>query len=189
MTPILIGFIGPIGCGKTTAQKRLQESFGFARVRFAGPLKEMMRALGLTEAEIEGARKEKPCALLGGQTPRHAMQTLGTEWGRGLIAPDIWINAWRAAVDASNAIGVVADDCRFPNEAAAIRALGGKIVRISGRAGETATPAHASEGQSIAADLEITNNGDLAGFFAQVDSLPARLFNSAARPRSGRPAA
>jgi hypothetical protein len=49
------------------------------QVKFAGPLKSMCMALGLTEAHIEGHLKEVPCELLCGQTPRHAMQTLGTE--------------------------------------------------------------------------------------------------------------
>ncbi|HRF08476.1 MAG TPA: deoxynucleotide monophosphate kinase [Xanthobacteraceae bacterium] len=179
----VIGFVGAIGSGKTTAQKRLQEAFGFSRVRFAGPLKDMMRALGLSEAEIDGDLKEKPCALLGGKSPRYAMQTIGTEWGRGLIDSDLWINAWRRAVTAANAICVVADDCRFPNEAAAIRALGGKIVRITGRAGDTSAAAHASEGQPIEADIEIENTGDLAAFYVSVDDLPRRLFDWCARPR------
>ena len=42
----------------------------------------MLYQLGLGEAHIEGALKEVPCELLGGKTPRYAMQTLGTEWGR-----------------------------------------------------------------------------------------------------------
>jgi hypothetical protein len=62
---------------------------GFARVRFAGPLKAMMAALGCTNAEIDGDRKEVPCDLLGGKSPRWAMQTLGTEWGRKLIGDDL----------------------------------------------------------------------------------------------------
>ncbi len=48
-----------------------------------------------TEDKIEGSLKAKPCSLLAGKTPRHAMQTLGTEWGRNCIGDGFWINLWR----------------------------------------------------------------------------------------------
>jgi putative protein kinase ArgK-like GTPase of G3E family len=77
----IIGLTGLMGSGKSLAAQEL-ERIGFTRTRFAGSLKDMMRVLGLTEEEIEGNLKETACALLGGKTPRYAMQTIGTEWGR-----------------------------------------------------------------------------------------------------------
>ena len=41
---MIIALSGPSGCGKSTAPAYLAEAHGFARVRFAGPLKAMVRA-------------------------------------------------------------------------------------------------------------------------------------------------
>lgn len=171
MRPI-IAFTGLIGSGKTTAAMYLVEEHNFRRIRFAGPLKDMMRALGLSEREIEGDLKEKPCDLLGGKTPRYAMQTIGTEWGRQIIASDIWTNAWHRALSVvPPGIGVVADDCRFPNELAAVRAasphcLVARIVRPGLQGG-----GHISELQAFPADIEIQNAGSVDDLLKAIDGL------------------
>jgi hypothetical protein len=155
----LVGFTGKAGAGKSTASHVLVDC-GWQRVKFAGPLKDMMRGLGLSDRHIEGDLKEMPCDLLGGQTPRHAMQTLGTEWGRGLIHPDLWIMLARDRIVTAMAAGfnVVVDDVRFENEAALIRELGGYVVDVT-RDGAGAG-AHSSE-SGVAADLTYQNNGCL----------------------------
>ncbi len=167
----ILALTGLAGSGKSTAAAHLVNAHGFARVRFAGPLKDMMRALGLTDAEIDGDRKELPCALLGGKTPRHAMQTVGTEWGRNLIDPDLWIRAWQAAVARLPAgQPVVVDDCRFPNEAAAVRAAGGALVRIERTAGGTIS-LHSSEGQDLGEAIRVRNDGPIVALYMQLDEL------------------
>jgi hypothetical protein len=89
----------------------------------------MLRSLGLNNSELYGHLKEKPSPLLGGKTPRHAMQTLGTEWGRNLISADLWTNAWLVPVQEHLANGrcVVVDDVRFKNEMQIIHGLGGEL--------------------------------------------------------------
>lgn len=156
---MIVGLVGPAGCGKTTAAVGLAMLKGgnFVRRRFAAPLKDMLHALGLTKEHTDGALKEEPCELLGGKTPRHAMQTLGTEWGRALITDDLWIRAWRAALPTPD-INVVIDDCRFPNEAAAIRELGGVLIRIN-RPGFVHAATHESEAHELSADVSIDNSG------------------------------
>ena len=139
----LIAFTGAAGAGKSTAADALVEE-GWVRVKFADPLKNMMRAFykscGLEdsayiEARIEGAMKEEPDPFLKGRTPRHAMQTLGTEWGRDCVHRNLWVEAWSQKVMNmfDRELDVVVDDCRFENEALAVRALGGHIVEITGR--------------------------------------------------------
>lgn len=157
----VIGFSGQLKSGKTTAAQLLEKK-GFARVRFAGPLKQMIKALGCTDEQVDGSLKEVPCELLCGHTPRYAMQTIGTEWGRDLIGPDIWINAWRHKVETyfKDGIDVVCDDVRFPNEVTAIRELGGKVVHIH-RDEVLATPVHASEQLGLQHDVLVFNNGTL----------------------------
>lgn len=133
MTGNLIALTGAIGSGKTTAADTLRRYAGYEIVKFAGPLKAMLAAIGLTDAHLEGDLKQKPCDLLMGATPRHAMQTLGTEWGRECIHEDVWLHLWRKkATDLlSKGINVVVDDCRFENELALVRALGGRRVNLT----------------------------------------------------------
>jgi len=159
--PCVIAIKGRAGAGKSTAANFLVDHYGYRLVKFAGPLKRMLAAVGLTQDEIEGDLKEVPCDLLGGQTPRHAMVTLGTEWGRDLIHPDLWVNLWRreAAKIVASGGRVVADDCRFPNEAAAIRELGGRILEVS-RAPSGVMSSHVSENGDFPADAVIENAGE-----------------------------
>lgn len=155
----LIALTGYAGSGKTTAAKHLVEAHGFTLVKFAGPLKAMMRALGLGDREIEGDLKEVPSAILGGKTPRHAMQTLGSEWGRNLIHSNIWVNvAMEMACDVIDHGGrVVIDDLRFGNEVDAVRSHGGIILRID-RPGIGPVNNHESESIPIPYDLLIQNS-------------------------------
>jgi hypothetical protein len=167
----IIAFTGLAGSGKSTAAKHLTDHRGFVRIRFAGPLKAMMAALGCTPDEIDGSRKETPCELLGGKTPRHAMQTLGTEWGRDLIAPDLWIRAFNAALAKVPAgVPVVVDDCRFPNEADAILANSGILVRIE-RPGAGTASVHSSEAHQLPAVRTLHNTMSERNLREQVDVL------------------
>lgn len=163
--PRLIALTGAAGSGKSTAASYLVEHHGYVRVRFAQPLKDMMAALGLDERHIEGDLKQTPMEELSGQTPRYAMQTLGTEWGRNCMGDDFWVNLWRQ--DALRHERVVVDDCRFPNEAEAIHALGGKIIKITGRGGIAG--AHASEAGCGVSDGQVTNDGCVVDLYAGVE--------------------
>jgi hypothetical protein len=159
--PAVVAFTGRAQAGKSTAAAYLVERHGYTRVRFAGPLKDMMRAIGLDDAEIEGNLKEAPCVLLQGKTPRHAMQALGTEWGRDCIGPNFWVDIWSAQAARVIRQGgrVAVDDCRFPNENSAVRALGGRVIAIEGRGGISG--GHISEAGSGAADATVWNVGML----------------------------
>lgn len=172
----LIAFTGLAGSGKSTAAKYLVEHHGFTRVRFAGPLKDMMRALGLTEAEIEGDRKETPCDLLGGKTPRFAMQTIGTEWGRDIVAQDLWIRAFNASLAKVPAgVPVVVDDARFPNEADAIVAAGGVLVRIVRPGAGSGAAGHSSEAHTLPCVATIENASSEGDLFACVRRIVSDL--------------
>jgi hypothetical protein len=165
----IIAFTGLAGAGKSTAALHLVKRHGFERIRFAGPLKAMMAALGCTGAEIDGDRKELPCELLGGKTPRWAMQSLGTEWGRDLIARDLWIRAFNAALAKVPAgVPVTVDDCRFPNEAEAVLAAGGIIVRIE-RPGAGTASVHSSEAHALPASRTLHNTLSASQLCHQVD--------------------
>lgn len=159
----VVGLIGRLGSGKTTAADYLVEQYGFSRIKFADPLKDMLRAIGLTDDHIEGDLKEEPCDLLMGQTPRHAMQTLGTEWGRNCIDQNLWVRLWLERAGAKRM--VVADDCRFPNEMETIRKNGGTLIRIVPQFPDfkDAPVTHESERYAMECDVhaEVLNNGSI----------------------------
>lgn len=165
--PRIIGISGKIGAGKSTAAGYFIER-GYRLVKFADPLKSMLRAIGLNEDEIEGSLKETSCEKLSGATPRFAMQTLGTDWGR-MIHPDFWVHLW--ASEAAKYQFVVADDCRFQNEAAAIRARGGAILGIKRGNNLSAQSNHPSENQDLIADISILNEGcDKSVMFSRLEA-------------------
>ncbi|MBB4192832.1 deoxynucleotide monophosphate kinase [Rhizobium aethiopicum] len=167
--PPVVAFTGQAGAGKSTATRYLVEQHDYTLVKFAGPLKDMMRAIGLAEDQIEGDLKETPTRLLQGKTPRHAMQALGTEWGRDLIGKDFWTFLWEhRALQVIDAGGrVVTDDCRFPNEAQLIRRLGGDIYKIAGRGGIAGD--HVSERGCGDQDLVIANAGAVAELHGKIE--------------------
>lgn len=124
-TKRLIGVTGGKGSGKDTAIKQLLDD-GFTLIKFADGLKGMLRAYlkqygesdDTIERMLEGDLKEVACDAFCGRTPRHAMQTLGTEWGRMLIGPKIWTNLFKKR--ASREEKVVCTDLRFLNESATL---------------------------------------------------------------------
>ena len=88
--------------------------------------------------------KENPKFGLCGKTPRHIMQTLGTEWGRKLIGDDIWLEVMLNRIRTTRSKTIIIDDCRFENEADLVHSLGGVVVQIE-RPGITYGGGHASE--------------------------------------------
>lgn len=157
---IVLGITGQKGSGKTEVRKYLERTYGFTTVPMADPMKGMLASIGLTQAQLNGDEKEVPCPLLGGATPRHAMQTLGTEWGRMMVCETLWTEIWGRRVSGMKC-PVVADDVRFENEFMAVRALGGKILRVA-RPGLSDGDQHPSEtmARSLDADYGISNHGN-----------------------------
>jgi hypothetical protein len=184
--PPIIGFCGRAGAGKSFAAAYLVRAHGFTRLRFAGPIKAMMIALGCTEDEVDGPHKERPSALLGGKTPRQAMQLLGTEWGRQLVADDLWIDAWARHADEALAAGrpIVVDDVRFLNEVTAIRRRGGRIVRVVREGARSSSGAtHASETQALPVDAAIYNPGEPEAFERRLYRMVEDVIRLGPRPR------
>lgn len=138
----IVAFCGPAGVGKSTAAKYFLDR-GYTRISFADPLRRMLAALTDVESGYN-ERKNEPRWELCGKTVRQALQTLGTEWGRGLIGEDLWLRQFEQQVADHPFKSWVLDDCRFDNEAVLIRRLGGVVVRVE-RPGFEFTAAHASE--------------------------------------------
>lgn len=173
-SPVVVAFTGKRGSGKSVAAQALVEELGFRELKFADPLKNMLRAMyatcgvyqGTIERKLEGDLKEVECPWLLGKTPRYAMQTLGTEW-RELIGTPMWSEMFIRAVQSGN-LGdrIVVSDYRFPHEGAAIDTLGGikyRITRPEADNRNDAAAQHPSETliDDIPTDLDIPNDGSI----------------------------
>lgn len=180
MTKIIL-LSGPAGSGKSTARRYISKMYEYEpfRLSFAGPLKEMIKAVfNLTEAHVSGHLKEVPLWILGGKTTRYAMQTVGTEWGRDIIHPDIWVRQAIQSVKNLEAehgedITVIFDDVRFQNEIDGMREVWEDTRSIQIRPGfEGYTPIsnseHASEVQYLEWDVLIANKWGLDDFKKQL---------------------
>lgn len=169
----IIGLTGFKGSGKSEVARFLVEQYKFERLPFAGPLKAMLAAAGMKESELFGGDKEKPSALFGGQTPRYVMQRLGTEWGRDMIHPDLWVLLWEEAIKHAGP-RIVVEDVRHENEHQAIFRVADAICAIwyvGGRPGVAAEAgAHRSEqlADRMIAHQIITNDKTLKALEAQV---------------------
>jgi hypothetical protein len=185
--PFLIGITGYKRSGKDTTGEVMASILGLQRIAFADPIKDAVRAIlraqGVEEATIEecidGDLKEAPCPYLQDKSPRYVMQTLGTEWGRGMLGDDIWV---KAALNraANSSVGTVITDVRFPNEAEAIREAGGVVVRVfrSETEPDPAVCLHPSEAgvASIVADYALANDLSRDDFQAEVAAFTWRNF-------------
>jgi hypothetical protein len=198
--PLLIGIAGRRGHGKDTVGAILRELAAFRTIAFADAVKRTAADLfGLSYDALYGSQKAKETPdprwptpeHPEGLTPRYILQRLGTEVGRA-IHPDVWVRATFAKIDSVNEEqarytfergagptpppGWAITDVRFPSEAAAIRARGGWVVRVSRLAQTRAEEAdtsgvldHASEREveRIAPDALIRNDGSLDDLAAE----------------------
>lgn len=174
---MIIGLLGAKGCGKSTVfAKHLKENYGFTSVAHADPIKSMLKGLpGITEDHVNGHLKETPCDILCGQTPRHAMQTIGSEWGRRLIHDDLWVHLW--GLEALRHDNVVADGVRFKNEVDKIKELGGITIKIR-RPSVEGESAHDTEmyASVLKTDYEVFNeDGNREKGIALLDSIMCSL--------------
>ena len=171
MSTKLIALCGLAGSGKSTAADYLVSRHHFRRIRFASPIKRMIRCMlveagaGPVEAMemVDGNLKEVPSDLVGGKSPRFLMQSLGTEWGRQLVAQDIWRKILLKKISRclSDGISVVVDDLRYENEAAALKQFGFSIISVK-RDRITPIESHSSEEQVICFDRILMNNDSVA---------------------------
>lgn len=187
--PPLIALHGSAGSGKSVVARHLKFEHKFQVVKFAGPLKAALRAILAEAGEdnvsieemIEGKLKESRVAVLGMSTPRRAMQTLGTEWGRDCMDSYFWVRLAANKISRLRRAGipVVVDDMRFDNELAAIRKMGGFAVEIV-RPQYThemyaEDPSHVSETALKGLDARLSNDAFLSDLRTKVDHMLENL--------------
>ena len=139
---MIIGICGLIGSGKDTIADYLTNFHEFRRESFASTLKDAVaNVFGWDRTMLEGRTKEARewreqvdawwAERLGipHLTPRWILQNWGTEVCRKGFHDDIWIASLENKLRA-NTDDIVVSDCRFPNEIAAIKKAGGRVVRV-----------------------------------------------------------
>ena len=205
---MLLAVCGFIGSGKDTVSEYLAQQHGFQKQSFADPLKDSAAAMfgwdrKLLEGDTPESREWRETVdewwsrrlAMPTLTPRWVLQYWGTEVARRGFHDDIWTASLEKRIIDSNTDTVISD-CRFPNEIAMVKKLGGKIVRV--RRGddpdwyETAISAcrgdrsaeqtikhqgiHCSEWSWLDTEFDhtIVNEGTLAELYAKVDQLVIR---------------
>jgi hypothetical protein len=159
---LIIGVTGLAGSGKTTVADLLVEKHGFMKIALADPMKRFCQEIfqfsdeQLWGTDTDKAEPDERYRRPGGVvhrrylTSRFALQTLGTEWGRGCYE-DVWVDYCLRATESilrgqnysaklgllpteygpySCPAGVVIHDVRFHNEFDAIKNAGGFIVHV-----------------------------------------------------------
>ena len=143
---ILIGIVGGAGYGKDTfggyLRRRLFEYYDVKPMpilyAFADPVKKVLSTLFNWGTEhLYGSLKDRVDPVVG-VSPRQAMQSLGTGWGRNTISAGMWIDmaervrsqgGLHGAVNEAK-LHMIVTDVRMENEAAWIRANGGTVVHL-----------------------------------------------------------
>jgi hypothetical protein len=157
MPEALIGIAGYAGAGKDTLADLLVEHFSFVKIAFADPMREIAAAInpivgvmGTDNPSEDEIIRYSDALEFHGYTEakalypemRQFLQRLGTEAGRNILGTDFWVDLAMKRAQAHRR--VVLSDMRFQNEAQAVKAAGGRTIRIQ-RPGVVALNDHASE--------------------------------------------
>lgn len=193
---ISIGLIGKMGSGKDTAADYLINTYGYVRVSFAAPLKELVIEADplvthwthdnvmvpihlsdvLEKMDFEAAKRQYP-------EVRRVLQRIGQ--GARRIDPDYWVRmALKEIRDREyDGVPVVVTDVRYLNEALALKARGFTLARIvrpawvSGMTmADTRATLHESETtlDSYPTDVQIMNDSTMVDLADALNSLVRR---------------
>lgn len=123
---MIVGISGKAGSGKNAVGEVLDRN-GYLPLAFADALKATVKDLfRMTSDQVNTQAGKAAVDPRYGMSPREILQAVGVAL-RG-VYPDIWV---RYVLDVAAGLKrVVITDVRFPNEADAIIAAGGRIVRV-----------------------------------------------------------
>lgn len=178
----VLGLSGWARSGKDSVAEFLEERCGYTKMSFAQPMKDALVTLNPMIDVLENRVNLK--TALGGMDwdylksvsteIRPLLQRLGTEVGRQMFDEDFWVDL--ALKQIPDGAKVVFADVRFPNEAEAVRKLGGQVWRIE-RDGFGPANDHISEHALNKYDFDqrIYNDKDLENLWDKVGVLCREL--------------
>lgn len=219
MRGLIIGLTGQARAGKDTFADHINKGYRFTRIGLADPMKRFCKELfDFSDEQLYGDERDlsdrryprrnpmpaTPEEAQSGDylTPRYALQTLGTEWGRDCYE-NIWIEygigiakeliKGYATYDMKTGLqfvekdvgeigGAVFSDLRFKNEFEAVRKAGGILIRIKRDEanGDVGIIGHASEAEQREVpddyfDHVIHNPPGLANYYSAIDVLMRKI--------------
>ncbi|MFJ8386230.1 hypothetical protein ACIQ9Q_17230 [Streptomyces sp. NPDC094438] len=181
-----IALIGRARSGKDTVAARLVSRYAYTRIAFADPLKEMALGLDPIVAYEPSGFGPLPTRLsdvvrrVGWERAkddfaevRRTLQRAGQSVRQQ--EPGFWLGLALDKVTVADTwnLPVVVTDCRYENEAAALKTRGFKLVRVV-RPGYSDAPAtHDSETEldRFPADVTLANTGTLTDLNSHADAL------------------
>ena len=179
--PLIVGICGNAGTGKDTAVRYMLDPKTMTdigkisyRMAFADPIREIAAIFGFTKEQMSDRKLKETEDPFWGFSPRTFMQKVGTEMFRDNLREDVWIQLLVRRINEKIAENEKQDfhkgiyfitDVRFPNEAQAIKNIGGYVVKIHrdgySKSGENLHPSEKFVEQ-IEADLIIENKASNA---------------------------
>lgn len=184
---IVVGITGAAGAGKGTVAAML----GWHEVSFADPLYEMISVMtGYSVEQLKDRQFKEQVIPWLGKSPRQLLQTLGTDWGRDIVAKDVWRKIGANRIRYARPAGiscVVVPDVRFDDEADLIHDEFGGVIWEVTRPGAQTCVGHVSEfGLSRnRIDRTLVNAGTLDEFREVVQAAAATLPNATMKDIAG----
>lgn len=183
---ILIAIAGNIKVGKSSVTDHMIAEYDFKEDAFARVLKIIGIACGFHHDEMYGTQEQKlQINPHFGVSGRQFLQIVGSELFRDMLPTllpglkdklgncKFWSHVWQINYQASNQKNVVVSDCRFPDEAAAIRKNGGIIIKIHrpSLSREGAEYQHQSESHidNLYYDVKLINDGTKEKLLQNID--------------------
>ena len=181
---MIIAICGHKFSGKSTVARLLHNATGYEVVSFADKLKDITCVLsGCTREQLEDYDFKETqlvpdylrhyCGDAKKPVFRAFLQYFGSEVMRG-VNDNIWIDCTLSNCEES----VIVSDCRFPNEAKAVKSRGGIVIKVV-RDDVKSSDLHQSETQidEIVPDYTLWNDTTLENLVANVNSLVRLLRN------------
>ncbi|GGU49123.1 deoxynucleotide monophosphate kinase family protein [Streptomyces violascens] len=181
-----IALIGRARSGKDTIAARLISRYAYTRIAFADPLKEMSLSLDPIVAYEPSGYGPLPTRLsavvqrYGWEKAKDRFPEVRRTLQRAGQAvrdqePGHWLSLALDKVTVADTwnLPVVVTDCRYPNEAEALKARGFRLVRVLRPHAGQAAPAHESETalDGYPTDVTVANVGTLSDLNALADAL------------------
>ena len=180
---LVVALVGTAGAGKDSIADVLTQQFDFERLAFADPLKKACKEVfGLTDAQLHDRNEKEKVDPFWHRSPREMFQQVGTLMKQ--VDEDVWVSSLLRHADAlvSQKKDVIITDCRYKNEAQALRnkynAIIVRVIRTDNTAGTTHSE-HTSETeqQTLDADFTVHNDSSLEELQRKVSALMLEIID------------